>query len=271
MAAVALERTVERSLTDPREARRAARRGDLTGQTAGFAPGYVQANLVILPKDYALDFLIFCQRNPKPCPLLGTSEPGEPTLPMLAEDLDIRTDLPAYRVFRDGELVEEIHNISALWRDDFVVFALGCSFSFEESLAEAGLELRHRTTNTVVPMYLTDVDTAPAGRFGGRMVVSMRPFRPADAIRAIQVTSRFPAVHGAPVHIGRPDLIGIADVRKAWQGDDPLIHDDELPLFWACGVTPQVAVRRARPPICITHKPGHMLVTDVSDASLACM
>jgi uncharacterized protein YcsI (UPF0317 family) len=271
MAAVALERTVERSLTDPREARRAARRGDLTGQTAGFAPGYVQANLVILPKDYALDFLIFCQRNPKPCPLLGTSEPGEPTLPMLAEDLDIRTDLPAYRVFRDGELVEEIHNISALWRDDFVVFALGCSFSFEESLAEAGLELRHRTTNTVVPMYLTDVDTAPAGRFGGRMVVSMRPFRPADAIRAIQVTSRFPAVHGAPVHIGRPDLIGIADVRKAWQGDDPLIHDDELPLFWACGVTPQVAVRRARPPICITHKPGHMLVTDVSNASLACM
>jgi uncharacterized protein YcsI (UPF0317 family) len=271
MAVVALERSVERPLTDPREAGGAARRGNLTGQTAGFAPGYVQANLVILPKDYALDFLTFCQRNPKPCPLLGTSEPGEPTLPMLAEDLDVRTDLPAYRVFRDGELVEEIHDVSDLWRDDFVIFALGCSFSFEEALAEAGLELRHWTTNTLVPMYLTDIDTAAAGRFGGRMVVSMRPFRPADAIRAIQVTSRFPAVHGAPVHIGRPDLIGIEDIRKAWQGDDPLIHDDELPLFWACGVTPQVAVRRARPPICITHKPGHMLVTDLLNASLACM
>ena len=271
MAVVALERNVERPLTDPREARRAARSGALTGQTAGIAPGYVQANLAILPKDYALDFLTFCQRNPKPCPLLGTSEPGEPTLPTLAQDLDIRTDVPAYRVFRDGELVEDVHDISHLWRDDLVVFALGCSFSFEEPLAEAGLELRHWTTNTVVPMYLTDIDTVPAGPFAGKMVVSMRPFRPADAIRAIQVTSRFPAVHGAPVHIGRPDLIGIEDVRKAWQGDDPLIHDDELPLFWGCGVTPQVAVRQARPPICITHKPGHMLVTDVRNASLAVM
>jgi uncharacterized protein YcsI (UPF0317 family) len=269
--AVALDRMSERSIADPREARRAIRSGALTGTTAAVAPGYVQANLAILPKDYALDFMTFCQRNPKPCPLLGTSEPGVPTLPTLADDLDIRTDVPAYRVFRDGEFVEDVADIRSLWRDDFVVFALGCSFSFEQPLVEAGLELRHWTTGTVVPMYLTSIDTAPAGPFGGKMVVSMRPFRPADAIRAVQITSRFPSVHGAPVHLGKPELIGIEDINKAWQGDDPEIRDDELPVFWACGVTPQVVVRQAKPPICITHKPGHMLVTDVLNASLAIM
>ena len=269
--ALALDRRIDRSMDDPREARHAIRRGAFTGQTSGVAPGCVQANLAILPKDYALDFLTFCQRNPKPCPLLGTSEPGDPGLPTLAADLDLRTDVPAYRVFRDGEFVEDVTDIGHLWRDDLVAFALGCSFSFEQPLADAGLEIRHWTTNTVVPMYLTNIDTVPAGPFGGKMVVSMRPFTPADAIRAIQVTSRFPNVHGAPVHIGRPDLIGIEDIGKAWQGDDPVIREDELPVFWGCGVTPQVVIRQARPPICITHKPGHMLVTDVLNASLAVM
>ncbi len=269
--AVALDRTNERSMADPREARRAIRSGAFVGQTSGVAPDRVQANLAILPRDYALDFLTFCQRNPKPCPLLGTSEPGEPTLPTLADDLDVRTDVPAYRVFKDGEFVEDVTDIRHLWRNDLVVFALGCSFSFEQPLAEAGLEIRHWTRRTTVPMYLTNIDTVPAGPFGGKMVVSMRPFKPADAIRAIQITSRFPSVHGAPVHIGRPDLIGIEDIGRAWQGDDPVMREDELPVFWACGVTPQVVVRQARPPICITHKPGHMLVTDVLNSSLAIM
>lgn len=254
---------------DPREVRRAARDGRLTSQTAGLAPGYVQVNLCILPKDDAEDFLRFCQRNPKPCPLLAVSEPGDPSLPALGADLDLRTDAPKYRVFRDGEPEGDVTDISDLWREDFVAFALGCSFSFEEALIEAGLSLRHQENGTLVPMYLTNIECAPAGRFAGPMVVSMRPFRPADAIRAVQITTRFPSVHGAPVHIGKPELIGVPDVNVPWQGDDPDIRDDELPVFWACGVTPQVAVRKARPKICVTHAPGHMLVTDVRNASLA--
>jgi uncharacterized protein YcsI (UPF0317 family) len=254
---------------DPREVRQAARDGRLTSQTGALARGYVQANLCILPKDDAEDFLRFCQRNPKPCPLLAVSEPGDPALPAMGEGIDLRTDAPKYRIFRDGERQEDVTDIRELWRDDFVGFAMGCSFSFEEALVEAGLELRHWSNNSLVPMYLTNIETTPAGRFGGPMVVSMRPFRPADAIRAVQVTTKFPTVHGAPVHLGRPDLIGVEDVNVAWQGDEPDIRDDEMPVFWACGVTPQVAVRRARPKLCITHSPGHMLVTDTRNASLA--
>lgn len=254
---------------DPRAVRRAAREGRLTGQTGGLARGYVQANLCILPKDDAEDFLRFCQRNPKPCPLLAMSEPGDPGLPALGADIDLRTDLPKYRVFRDGEADGDVTDIAALWRDDFVAFALGCSFSFEEALLDAGLPLRHIETGDIVPIYLTDIECAPAGRFSGPMVVSMRPFRPADAIRAIQVTTNYPTVHGAPVHIGRPELIGIPELGVAWQGDAPDVRDDELPLFWACGVTPQVAVRHARPKLCITHSPAHMLVSDVRNAHLA--
>jgi uncharacterized protein YcsI (UPF0317 family) len=266
---IAPRREANWNTEDPREVRLAAREGRLTGQTGGLAPGYVQANLCILPKDDAEDFLRFCQRNPKPCPLLAVSEPGDPALPALGEGIDLRHDAPKYRVFRDGERQEDVADIAALWRDDFVAFALGCSFSFEEALIEAGLELRHQQTGALVPMYLTDIETTPAGRFGGPMVVSMRPFRPADAIRAVQVTTNYPTVHGAPVHLGRPDLIGIEDVNVAWQGDAPDIRDDELPVFWACGVTPQVAVRQARPRLAITHSPGHMLVSDVRNAHLA--
>lgn len=255
--------------TDPREVRRRARIGEHTGQTGALAPGFVQANLAILPRDYADEFVRFCQRNPKPCPLLAVSEPGDPTLPGLAADLDIRTDVPSYRIFRHGEHTEDVTDIRSLWRDDFVVFAMGCSFSFEEPLIEAGLPLRHWDDGSIVSMYLTNIDCAPAGRFHGKMVTSMRPFTPSDAIKAVQITSRYPSVHGAPVHIGLPEMIGIEDVSKAWQGDDPVIGDDELPVFWACGVTPQSVVRSARPPICITHTPASMLVTDLRNASLS--
>ena len=255
--------------TDPREVRRHIRTGEYRGHTGALAKGYVQANLAILPQDYADEFLRFCHRNPKPCPLLAVSEPGDPRLPELAQDLDIRTDLSSYRVFRDGEYDGDVVSIEDLWRDDFVVFALGCSFSFEEPLVDAGLRLRHWEDGSVCPMFLTDIDCAPAGRFHSKLVTSMRPFTPADAIKAVQITSRYPRVHGAPVHLGMPELIGVEDIGRAWQGDDPDLAPDQMPVFWACGVTPQVAMRSARPPLAITHTPAHMLVTDVRNASLS--
>lgn len=256
-------------MAHPREVRRAIRRREHTGHTAGLAPGYVQGNLCILPLEYAADFLLFCQRNPKPCPVLGVSEPGDPRLPALGEDLDIRSDVPLYRVFKDGKPQGDVPHLRDLWREDLVTFVLGCSFSFEEALREAGLPLRYVEEGKNVPMFRTSVDTVPAGPFRGKLVVSMRPFKPADAIRAIQITSRFPSVHGAPVHLGRPELIGIADLREPWVGDATEVRDDEIPLFWACGVTPQSVVLDAKVPLCITHAPGHMLVTDLKNADLA--
>lgn len=253
----------------PRDVRRAIRRGEHTGHTAGVAPGYVQGNLCILPREYAADFLLFCQRNPKPCPILGVTEPGDPHLPALAEDLDLRTDVSLYRVFRDGKAVGDVPNLRELWRDDLVSFVMGCSFSFEQALMEAGLPLRYVEQGRNVPMYRTSVDTAPAGPFRGKLVVSMRPFTPPDAIRAIQITSRYPTVHGAPVHIGRPDLIGIQDLARPFAGDPTEVREDEIPLFWACGVTPQSVMLDAKIPFCITHSPGHMLVTDLKNHALA--
>src|SRR5262245_43098840 len=233
-------------------ARLAIRAGRHARHTAGTAPGYVQGNLAILPADYAAEFATWCQRNPKPCPLLASSDPGDPHLPALGEDLDIRTDVPRYRVFRDGNLVAEPTDIRELWREDLVAFVLGCSFSFEEALLAAGVPLRHIELGHGVPMYRTSIETAPSGRFRGPMVVSMRPLRAADAIRAIQITSRFPAVHGAPVHLGDPGLIGIADIARPDWGEPIEVRSDELPVFWACGVTPQAALAQARPPLCIT-------------------
>jgi len=252
-----------------RDARRRIRSGGHRSTTSGLAPGYVQGNLAILPAALAADFARFCALNPKPCPLIGQSEPGDPRLPMLGEDLDIRTDIPRYRVWRNGELVEEMSNLNKVWRDDLVSFVLGCSFSFEEALIENGLELRHQTCNSNVPMYRTNIQCAPAGPFHGPMVVSMRPFTPAKAIRAIQVTTRFPSVHGAPVHIGKPELIGIRDIAKPDYGDAVPLRDDELPVFWACGVTPQSVVATVKPEFCITHAPGYMLVTDLLNSQLA--
>jgi uncharacterized protein YcsI (UPF0317 family) len=247
----------------PEEVRRVIRTGQHTTETAGLAMGYIQGNLVVLPEKYALDFATFCQRNPKPCPLIAVSEKGDPSLPTLARDLDLRSDLPKYRVFRDGEFVAAVTDISDLWRDDFVAFVLGCSFSFEEALVEEGLELRHLTEGKCVPAYNTTIPCAKSGPFEGGMVVSMRPFSPGEAIRAIEVTSRFPLTHGAPVHLGDPTEIGIVDLDRPDYGDAVTVRPGEVPLYWACGITPQVVVTNAKPEICITHYPGHMVITDL--------
>ena len=256
-------------MDDPREIRHAIRQGNFRRHTAGVAPGYVQGNVCILPREYAEEFRLFCERNPKPCPLLAMSAPGDPRLPELGADIDIRTDVPRYRVFRDGTLVEEVTDLRDLWGVDLVTFVLGCSFSFEEALMSAGLPLRYIEQGRNVSMYRTSIDCASAGRFRGKLVVSMRPFKAADAIRAIEITSRYPRAHGAPVHIGRPDLIGIGDLARPWAGDPTEVREDELPVFWACGITPQSVVLDARPSLCITHAPGHMLVTDLENAALA--
>jgi uncharacterized protein YcsI (UPF0317 family) len=243
-------------------ARLSIRRGEYVGPTSGLAPGCVQANLAILPRSLADDFKRFCELNPKPCPLVAVAEPGDWRPPALGEDLDVRTDLPRYRVWRDGVLVDEPQDVLKWWRDDLVTFAIGCSFSFEQALIEDGIEVRHITRNCTVPMYRTAIETAPAGIFHGPLVVSMRPFKAADAIRAIEITSRYPLAHGAPVHIGEPGLIGIADLAKPDYGDPVPVGEDEMAVFWACGVTPQAAIAVARPEFCMTHYPGAMLVTD---------
>ncbi len=252
-----------------RAVRTAARSGAHDTVTTGLAPGFVQANIVILPKAWAADFLLYCQRNSEACPVIAVAAAGDWTLPELGDDIDIRSDVPRYRVFRDGVCTDEPSDISELWRDDLVTFALGCSYSFEEALLQAGLRLQHIANNTKVPIYRTGIATAPAGAFSGPMIVSMRPFAPREAIRAIQVTSRFPRVHGAPVHFGDPAMIGIPDIRTPWSGVEPEIRPGEVPLFWACGVTPQLAIEAAKPPFCITHKAGHMLVTDRLNAEFA--
>ena len=243
-------------------ARLAIRAGNHRGPTAGSAPGFVQGNLAILPSTLAGDFLRFCQLNPKPCPLIGNSTPGDWRVQALGEDLDIRTDLPRYRVWRNGELIAEPTDILNYWRDDLVSFVIGCSFSFEEALIAGGIEIRHIARDCNVPMYRTSIPTVQSGPFHGPMVVSMRPMTPADAIRAIQITARYPAAHGAPVHFGKPELIGIMEIDKPDYGDAVPIYENEIPVFWACGVTPQSVVATMKPEFCITHYPGSMLVTD---------
>ena len=245
--------------------------GEHTGNTSGYAPGHVQCNIVILPAAQANDFLRFCQLNPKPCPLIAmANKPGDFALPPLG-NIDIRSDVPSYRVFRDGVLCEEVKDIKALWREDLVTFALGCSFSFEEALLADGLEVRNVTAGVNVPMYRTNIDCNSAGKFAGKMVVSMRPFKAADAIRAVQICTRFPSVHGAPIHLGDPAQIGIGNLAQPDYGDAVELGEDELPVFWACGVTPQVALEAAKPPFAITHSPGCMLVTDLRNSQLAVM
>ena len=253
----------------PAQVRAAARAGAWTSHTSGLAERHVQGNVVILPRADADDFLRYCQRNPKPCPLLAVGEPGDPRLASLGADIDIRSDLPRYRVWRDGDVVDEPTDIGALWRDDFVTFVLGCSFSFEQALLDEGLRLRHVDEGRNVAMYRTTIATEPAGPFHGPMVMSMRPLRAADAIRAVEITARFPAVHGAPMHLGDPSLIGIADLAAPDYGDAVELRPGELPVFWACGVTPQAAIAAARPDFCITHAPGAMLITDLRNDQLA--
>jgi uncharacterized protein YcsI (UPF0317 family) len=245
----------------PADFRARCRDGSFTGQTAGIAPGRVQANLMIVPRDVAFDFLLFCQRNPKPCPLVEVLEAGA-TASMLAPGSDLRTDLPGYRVWRDGMLVDEPGDVTALWRDDLVSFLIGCSFSFEAALIAGGIPLRHVDQGRNVAMYRSAVACEPAGVFHGPMVVSMRPIKAADVARAVEISGRYPEVHGAPIHVGDPAALGITDLARPDYGDPVAIEAGELPVFWACGVTPQAVAVAARLPFCITHAPGRMFVTD---------
>jgi uncharacterized protein YcsI (UPF0317 family) len=255
-------------LRDPYRLRLAFRAGFEVASTARLAPGHVQGNLVILPAAYAPDFEAYCRANPKPCPLLGISEKGNPIMETLGRDLDIRTDLARYRVWREGRIAGEPQDIRDLWADDSVAFVLGCSYSFEQALAEAGVRLKHWERGENPPYYVTDVDTEPAGAFRGKLVVSMRALSPADAERAVQITARYPTVHGAPAHVGNPQAIGIRDLARPDGGQPMEVAPGELPVFWACGVTPENAIANARPPLCITHKPGAMVVTDLLNKSL---
>ncbi|HXD88759.1 MAG TPA: putative hydro-lyase [Urbifossiella sp.] len=248
--------------------RQACRQGQFAGPTPGLAPGFVHANLVAVPRDWAFEFLLFCQRNPKPCPLLDVTEPGDPEPKFAAPGADLRTDLPSYRIWKNGELVDEPTDAMRYWRDDLVAFLIGCSFTFENALVTAGVPVRHIEEGVNVPMYITNIACRAAGRFAGPMVVSMRPLLPSLAVKATQVCSRFPRAHGAPVHFGDRATIGIANLNRPDFGDAVTIHPGEMPVFWACGVTPQAVLMKAKPPFAITHKPGHMFVTDWKDTDL---
>jgi uncharacterized protein YcsI (UPF0317 family) len=250
------------------EVRSACRTGEWAGPTPGLAPGFVQANLVMLPQDWAFDFLLYCQRNPKPCPLLDVCDVGDPEPKATAPGADLRTDLPAYRIWQNGELSAEPTDVREHWRNDLVSFLVGCSFTFETALQEQGIPVRHIEQNRNVPMFRTRIDCIPAGRFCGPMVVSMRPMLPEQAIKATRICSKYPLAHGAPIHFGDPSAIGIADISKPDFGEAVQIQPGEVPVFWACGVTPQAAVMAAKPPYAITHKPGHMFLTNLRDRDL---
>ncbi|PKB73129.1 MAG: DUF1445 domain-containing protein [SAR202 cluster bacterium Io17-Chloro-G7] len=252
-----------------REVRQLIRTGHWRGVTSGVAAGHVQANLAILPKDLAFDFLLFCQRNPKPCPLLEVIEAGSTEPIITAPGADIRTDVPAYRIYENGEFTGETESLVDYWRDDLVSFLLGCSFSFETAMVDAGIALRHQDLGLNVAMYITNIPTTPAGVFSGPMVVSMRPIKRDKIVRAVQVTSRFPATHGAPIHIGMPEAIGILDLDRPDFGDRVDILPDEEPVFWACGVTPQAVALNCKPPLMFAHGPGKMFITDKKDVDYA--
>jgi uncharacterized protein YcsI (UPF0317 family) len=256
--------TVVDGAATPAGARRLYRDG-LVLPTTGHAPGFTQANLMIVPQDWAFDMLLFGQRNPQPVPLLDVTDPGS-TSTTLAPGADLRTDVPKYRVWRDGELVDEPTDVLDVWRDDLVTFLIGCSFSFELALLDAGVPVRNLEQGRNVSMYRTNVDCRPAGRLSGPLVVSMRPIPAAQVVTAVQVTGRMPQVHGAPVHVGAPDKLGIADLGRPDFGEAVDSEPGDVPVFWACGVTPQAALMASRPPFAITHAPGHMFVTDVPDA-----
>lgn len=245
------------------ELRLAARRGAWHGTTGGHCPANQQANLVILPEEAASEFAAFCTRNPAPCPLLEITPPGEPEPLHSAPGADLRTDVPGYRVYREGRLVEKRGDIRDLWRDDFVAFLLGCSLTFEHALAEAGVPLRNLEQDTMISMYVSSLECVPAGRFHGPMVVTMRPVAEARVGFVRELSARYPHAHGAPVHVGDPAAIGIRDLARPDYGDPVPIHPGETPMFWACGVTPQAVAERAGVEIMITHEPAQMFVTDL--------
>ncbi|MEV4644790.1 putative hydro-lyase [Saccharopolyspora sp. NPDC049357] len=247
----------------PEQARESFR-GGLRVPTSGFSAGWTQANLISLPREHAYDFLLFAQRNPKSCPVLDVTEPGETSASIFRGDL--RTDLPGYTVYRDGELVEERAEVVDLWREDLVSFLVGCSFTFEAALLEAGVPVRHIEAGSNVPMYRTSRQCRPAGGLSGPLVVSMRPVPAEQVATAVRVTSRYPAVHGAPVHVGSPEALGITDLDAPDFGEAVEVRPGEVPVFWACGVTPQAAVMQSKPPFAIGHAPGHMAITDARDS-----
>ncbi len=252
----------------PSEVRRLIREGGWDRPTSGLCLGYLQANLAILPKDLAGEFQAVCEANPRPMPLLDVTEPGDPHPRRIAHDADLRTDLPRYRVYRNGELAAEVSDIRELWRDDLVAFPLGCSFTAEGKLLEAGVRLRHIELGQSVPMWRTSLQVQPVGRFRGSVVVSMRPIRKDQLELAERVTAELPLAHGAPLHVGDPEKIGIGDLGRPEWGDAILPLGDEVPVFWACGVTPQALIMAVRPEFAITHAPGHMFITDVPDAAI---
>lgn len=253
------------SHSDAKQIRTAIREGSFGGHTSGMAPGKLQCNLAILPVAHALDFLRFCQRNPKPCPVVGVSETGDPMLPTLGRDIDIRTDVPRYRVFRDGMLSEEVNDIKTLWRDDLVTVALGCSFTFENAFLRADIPVRHIEDGVNVPMFRTNIPLVPAGPFKGNMVVTMRPIPEELVEKAHEISARFPQAHGAPIAKGDPAALGIHDLSAPDYGDAVQVQPGEVPVYWACGVTPQNVLLTAKLPLCITHAPGHMLIADVAE------
>jgi len=253
----------------PRKMREVIRRGEYKGPTPGIAGGYAQANLVILPRSLAYDFLLFCQRNPKPCPILEITDTGSFEAARTAPHSDLRTDVPKYRVYQKGELTEEVFDIKNYWTDELVSFLLGCSFTFEQALIEAGISMRHIDEGRNVPMYKTNIQCESAGVFSGPMVVSMRPIKKEQVVRAIQITSRYPSVHGAPIHIDDPKGLGIEKIDCPDFGESVTVKEGEVPVFWACGVTPQLAAAASRSPFMITHSPGHMFITDVKDNTLS--
>lgn len=259
----------EQGGASPREWRLRMRRGEWHSPTAGLAPGFAQANLVVVPREIAYDFLVFCQRNPKPCPLIDVTDPGSPEPAFAAPGADLRTDLPRYRVYRRGRLEAEETEITRYWRPDLVCFLLGCSFTFEAAMQAAGLPVRHIEDGRNVSMYITSLPCRPAGALHGPMVVSMRPLLPRDVPRAVLLTGRYPRAHGAPVHAGDPEAIGVRDLGRPEFGDPPRIEPGEVPVFWACGVTPQAVAQEAAVELMITHAPGHMFITDLRDEDLA--
>ena len=252
----------------PYDVRKLIREEKITTPTAGMCAGYAQANLVILPKELAYDFLLFTQRNPKSCPILEVGDVGNRELNYLGKDIDITRDIPKYRVYESGVLTGEYKNIQDMWRNDFVSFLVGCSFSFESELIEADVPVRHIEENCNVPMYITNIDCVPAGIFNGKMVVSMRPLPYDQIVKSVLVSGDMPKVHGAPIHIGDPLVIGIEDINSPDFGNPVTIKKGEVPVFWACGVTPQAVVMNVKPKIVITHSPGHMLITDVKNIDL---
>lgn len=253
----------------PAQVRALIRAGEMKRPTAGISGGYAQGNLVVLPQKYAYDFLLFAQRNPKPCPILEVSDVGSREFRLTAQGSDIARDIPLYRIYNNGEYAAELESVEDYWRDDLVSFLLGCSFSFEAPLMDADIEMRHIAEGCNVPMYITNIETTPAGIFSGPLVVSMRPIPYAQVVKAVTITNQLPEVHGAPVHIGDPALIGIHDLSQPDFGDAVTIKQGEVPVFWACGVTPQAAVMRSKPDFVITHAPGHMFITDVKNSRLS--